>query len=58
MFIMTWVCNRNIEGGNQSAVVRLMLDPSGLKCWNQLVTLGSLNLLTPRHDVARPQVLH
>lgn len=43
---------RKTPSENQSAGVCLMLDPSCLKDWDQLVTLGSLNLLTVRYDVA------
>lgn len=43
---------------NQSAGVCLMPDPSGLECWDQLVTLGLLILLTFSHDAAWPQLLH
>lgn len=37
---------------NQSTGVRLMSDPSGLECWDQLVSLGPLILLTFRLNVA------
>lgn len=43
---------RKTPSENQSAGACLMLDPSGLECWDQLVTVGSLILLTFRHDVA------
>lgn len=48
---------RKTPSENQSAGMRLMLDPSGLECWDQLVILGPLALLTFRHYVAWPQHL-
>lgn len=34
-----------------------MLDPSGLECWDQLATLGSLILLTFRYDLSSMRCL-
>lgn len=40
---------------NQSTGLRLMPDPSGLECWDQLVSLGPLILLAFELDVAWSQ---
>lgn len=49
---------RKTPSKNQSVGVLLMLDPSGLECWDQLATLTSLIVMTFRHDVAWAQLLH
>lgn len=48
---------RKTPSENQIAGVRLMLDPSGLECWDQLATLGSLILLTFRYDLSSMRCL-